>query len=89
MLPYDYTADEAGIMGAIPIVVGLPTAAIVSPINDRTYSFLLAIRTLVPFIALCYVALIFAPGTRTLAAPYTISAPLGATSFSLLPLVPE
>ena len=52
MLPYDYTADEAGIMGAILIVAGLLTAATVSPINDRTYSFLLAIKTLVPVIAL-------------------------------------
>ena len=89
MLPYGYTADEAGITGAILIVAGLLTAAIVSPINDRTHSYLLAIRTLVPVIALCYVALIFAPGTHTLAAPFAISALLGATSFSLLPLVLE
>ncbi|PUU73060.1 hypothetical protein B9Z19DRAFT_1165105, partial [Tuber borchii] len=37
----------------------------------------------------CYFALIFAPGTRTLAAPFRISALLGATSFSLLSLVLE
>ena len=89
MFPYDYTADEADIMGAILIVAGLLTAAIASPVNNRTHSFLLAIRTLVPVIALCYVTLIFAPGTRTLAAPCTISALLGATSFSLLPLTLE
>ncbi|PUU82881.1 hypothetical protein B9Z19DRAFT_1098919 [Tuber borchii] len=77
MLPYGYTADEASIM------------AIVSLINDRTDSFLLAIRALVPVIALCYVALIFPPGTRALVVPFTISAFLGATSFSLLPLVLE
>ncbi|RPB04013.1 MFS general substrate transporter [Choiromyces venosus 120613-1] len=89
MLPYGYTADEAGLTGAILILTGLVTAAIVSPINDRTHSFLTAIRTFVPVIALSYVALIFAPRTHTLAAPFAISALLGAASFSLLPLVLE
>ncbi|CUS12384.1 unnamed protein product [Tuber aestivum] len=89
MLPYGYTADEAGITGAILIVAGLVTSAIVSPINDRTHSFLTAIRIFVPIIALSYVALIFAPRTHTLAAPFAISALLGAASFSLLPLVLE
>src|SRR5437879_1818211 len=89
MLPYGYTADEAGITGAILILSGLLTAAIVSPINDRTHSFLTAIRIFVPIIALSYVALIFAPKTQTLAAPFAVSALLGAASFSLLPLALE
>ena len=57
--------------------------------NDRSHSFLLTVRTLIPGVALCCVALIFAPGTHTLAAPFAISALLGVTIFSLLPSVLE
>lgn len=90
MLPYGYTADEAGIAGAILIVVGLISSAIVSPIIDRTHSFLLAIRLQVPIIAICYIALIFAVDTGgALAPPYIVCALLGAASFSLLPLALE
>ncbi|CAZ86172.1 unnamed protein product [Tuber melanosporum] len=89
MLPYGYTDDEAGITGAILIVSGLITSAIVSPINDRTHSFVMAIRIFVPIIALGYVALIFAPKSQTLAAPFAVSALIGASSFSLLPLALE
>jgi len=36
-----------------------------------------------------YIAFIFAPGTRNVAAPYAIASVLGAASFSLVPLVLE
>lgn len=91
MLPYDYTADEAGITGALLIVVGLIASAIVSPIVDRTKTFLLAIRICVPLIAACYLAFIWAataaPGN--LAAPFVVASLLGASSFALLPLALE
>ncbi|CRK48771.1 hypothetical protein BN1723_016946 [Verticillium longisporum] len=42
--PYGLSDDEAGIGGALLIVVGLVVAAITSPILDRTKAFLLSIR---------------------------------------------
>jgi hypothetical protein len=68
------------------IIVGLVTAAITSPVFDRTHAYLLGIKLLTPLIALSYLAMIWAPQTRGLAAPYVLSAVLGAASFSLLPL---
>ncbi|RVD82966.1 uncharacterized protein DFL_007373 [Arthrobotrys flagrans] len=84
--PYGYSENEAGIGGAVLIVVGLLASAVVSPIIDRTHTFLLAIRILVPIISICYIGIIFAPTSRSLAPPYIVLAFLGAASFSLLPL---
>ncbi|KAH7093126.1 major facilitator superfamily domain-containing protein [Paraphoma chrysanthemicola] len=86
LYPYGYTEDEAGICGAVLIVVGLVTAGITSPILDRTHAYLLGIKLLCPFVAIGYLAMIWAPQTRTIAAPYILSAILGAASFSLLPV---
>ncbi|KAF2025857.1 MFS general substrate transporter [Setomelanomma holmii] len=86
LYPYGYTEDEAGICGAVLIVVGLVTAAITAPILDRTHAYLLGIKLLCPFVAIGYLAMIWAPQTRTIAAPYVLSAMLGAASFSLLPV---
>jgi len=87
--PYGYTQDQAGIAGAVLIVAGLVVSAVVSPVIDRTHTFLLAIRTLVPLAAVCYIALIFAPESRSLAPPYVVLAIMGASSFSLLPMALE
>ncbi|KAI5837831.1 major facilitator superfamily domain-containing protein [Morchella snyderi] len=90
MLPYGYTADEAGIAGAALILVGLITSAIISPLIDRTHSFLLAIKIQVPLVAACYIALIWVVDVNgALAPPYIVCAVLGAASFSLLPVVLE
>lgn len=89
LYPYGFTEDEAGICGAILIVVGLVTAAVTSPILDRTHAYLLGIKILCPLVAFSYLAMIWAPQTRTLVAPYLISAVLGASSFSLLPVALE
>ncbi|KAF2657942.1 MFS general substrate transporter [Lophiostoma macrostomum CBS 122681] len=89
LYPYGYTEDEAGICGAILILVGLVSAALTSPIFDRTHAYQLGIKLFTPLIALSYLALIWAPQTRSLAAPYVLSAVLGAASFSLLPLALE
>ncbi|KAH7396621.1 major facilitator superfamily domain-containing protein [Phaeosphaeria sp. MPI-PUGE-AT-0046c] len=89
LYPYGYTEDEAGICGAVLIVVGLVAAAISSPVLDRTHAYLLGIKLLCPLIALPYLAMIWAPQTRTIAAPYVLSAVLGASSFSLLPVALE
>ncbi|KFY48822.1 hypothetical protein V495_01002 [Pseudogymnoascus sp. VKM F-4514 (FW-929)] len=87
--PYGFSEEQAGIAGAILIVVGLVAAAASSPILDRSKKFLLAIKIQVPLIALSYLAFIWAPPTRGLAAPYTILAILGASSFTLLPVALE
>lgn len=68
------------------IVVGLVVAAITSPILDRTHAYLTGIKVLCPLVALSYLAMIWAPQTRTIVAPYVLSAILGAASFTLLPV---
>ncbi|KAI1482111.1 MFS general substrate transporter [Daldinia eschscholtzii] len=89
MMPYGFSSDDAGIAGALLIVVGLVAAAISSPILDRTKAFLLAIKVAVPLIALSYLVFIWMPGTRDLAGPYVVLSVLGAASFSLLPVALE
>ncbi|KAH6842999.1 major facilitator superfamily domain-containing protein [Chaetomium sp. MPI-CAGE-AT-0009] len=92
LLPHGYNEEEAGIAGAVLIVVGLVASAISSPIIDRTKSYLLAIRLAVPLIGLCYLIFIWMPGTRDgggVAGPYVVMAVLGASSFSMLPIVVE
>jgi FLVCR family MFS transporter 7 len=86
LYPYGYSEDEAGICGAVLIVVGLVAAAVASPVLDRTHAYLLGIKLLCPLIAIPYLAMIWAPQTRTIVAPYILSAVLGASSFSLLPV---
>jgi FLVCR family MFS transporter 7 len=87
--PYGFSEDEAGIAGALLIVVGLVSSAIVSPYVDRTKRYLPVIKVIVPLIAVCYLALIWMPQTRSLPGPYVICSLLGATSFSLLPCALE
>lgn len=89
LYPYGFSEDEAGICGAILIVVGLVTAAITSPVLDRTHAYLLGIKILCPLVTVSYLAMIWAPQTRTVIAPYLLSAVLGASSFSLLPVALE
>ena len=89
MTPYGFSETESGIAGAVLILVGLVSAAVTSPIMDRTKAYLPFIKTAVPLIALCYLAFVWAPGTRGLAALYIILAILGAGSFSLVPVALE
>jgi MFS transporter, FLVCR family, MFS-domain-containing protein 7 len=89
LAPYSFSETEAGIAGALLIVVGLVTAAVTSPIIDRTKSFLFAIKLQVPIIAACYLTFTWAPGTRSRGAVYAILSTMGASSFSLVPVVLE
>ncbi|KAL9631830.1 MAG: hypothetical protein Q9164_005677 [Protoblastenia rupestris] len=89
LTPYSFSETSSGIAGALLILVGLLAAAITSPIIDRTKAYLPFLKTLVPVIALNYIAFIWAPGTRTAAAPYIILSILGAASFSLVPIALE
>ncbi|TEA18962.1 MFS-type transporter EF102 [Colletotrichum sidae] len=89
MIPYGFTDEEAGIAGALLIVVGLVASAITSPILDRTKKFLLATKLAVPVIGLSYLAFVWMPETRGIAGPYVVLAVLGASSFSLVPVALE
>lgn len=89
MMPYGFSSDDAGIAGALLIVVGLVASAISSPILDRTKAFLLAIKVAVPLVGLCYLVFIWMPATRDLAGPYVVLSVLGAASFSLVPVALE
>lgn len=89
LTPYAFSSDDAGIAGALLIVVGLVASAISSPILDRTKAFLPAIKTAVPVIGAAYLAFVFVPATRHLAGPFVVLAILGAASFSLVPVALE
>ncbi len=89
MVPYGFSADEAGIAGALLIVVGLAASAVASPLLDRTKAFVPATKALVPAIGACYLAFAWMPATRAVAGPYAVLAALGAASFSLVPLALE
>ncbi|KAF4554889.1 MFS-type transporter [Elsinoe fawcettii] len=89
LAPYAFSEDQAGIAGALLIGVGLVVSAIVSPVIDRTKAYLITIKTLVPLIAIAYLILVFAPGTRSLAAICVTMALIGGASFSLLPCALE
>lgn len=89
MNPYGFSDDEAGIGGAVLIVVGLVAAAITSPILDRTKKFLFAIRCLIPIVAISYLIFTWMPETKAIAGPYVVLAILGASSFALVPCALE
>lgn len=87
--PYGFSEDDAGIAGAVLIVVGLVTAAITSPLNDKYKFYLWFIRAAVPMIAVMYLIFIFAPPTSSIPYVYIVCALLGAASFGLVPVVLE
>jgi FLVCR family MFS transporter 7 len=89
LAPYSFSETDAGIAGALLIVIGLVTSAITSPIIDKYKTYLLSIKVNVPIIAVCYLAFTWAPGTRSVGAIYAILSVLGAASFSLVPVVLE
>ncbi|KAF1822314.1 MFS general substrate transporter [Dissoconium aciculare CBS 342.82] len=87
--PYGFDETDSGIAGGVLILVGLVAAAIISPIVDRTKSYLITVKVLVPFVAISYIILIFMPATRSIAGVYITCALVGGTSFSLLPCALE
>lgn len=89
LYPYAYTETQAGIAGALLILVGLVSAALSSPLIDRYKFYLLYLKTTVPLIALSYLVFIWAPETRTLVYPYVVLSVLGAASFGLVPVALE
>lgn len=71
-------------------MVGLVSAAILSPITDRWKHYLASIRILVPIVVASYIGLVFAPASSAGIVPsYIVMALIGASSFALLPVVLE
>ncbi len=89
LAPYGYSDTDAGIAGALLILVGLVASALTAPLVDRTKAFVPAIKVCVPALALAYLAFVFMPATRSLAGPYVVLAFLGAASFTLVPVAFE
>ncbi|PGG96461.1 hypothetical protein AJ79_09586 [Helicocarpus griseus UAMH5409] len=87
--PHGFTETDAGITGALLIVIGLVSAAIISPLTDRYKTYLLLTKILVPIIAACYIGFVFAPRASSVAGPYATAALLGASSFAVLPVILE
>lgn len=89
LTPYGFSEDQAGIAGAVLIVVGLLSAAITSPLNDKYKFYLGFVRTAVPAIALMYLIFYWAPPNRSFPYILVVVGILGAASFSLVPLILE
>ncbi|MCJ1387112.1 hypothetical protein MMC17_010241 [Xylographa soralifera] len=89
LTPYGFSETQGGIAGAVLIVVGLVTAAITSPLIDRSKRYLSLIKTFAPVIGLCYLVFIWAPPSSTIVYAYVVCAILGAASFSLVPVALE
>ena len=87
--PYGYSEADAGIAGALLIVVGLISAAISSPLIDRYKFYVAYIKTACPVVALAYLLLIWTPTVGGLAFPYVICSILGAACFGLVPVALE
>ena len=90
VIPYGYSETQGGISAGILIGSGLVSAAITSPLNDRYKWYLGAIRLLVPISGVMYLCLIYAPASSYGIWPtYLVCGILGASSFSMLPIVLE
>ena len=87
--PYGFTETEAGLAGAVLIVVGLVSAAISSPLIDKYKFYLIYIKIAVPVIALSYLVFIWAPPSRSVPYAFLICGVLGAASFGLVPVALE
>lgn len=87
--PYGFSETNAGISGAILIVVGLVCAAISSPFVDKYKFYLTYIKAAIPFLGVCYLIFIWAPQSHSLAYVDVVCAILGAASFGLVPVVLE
>lgn len=87
--PYGYSEMQAGIAGAILILVGLVFAAITSPLIDRYKFYLAFIKSATPIIAICYLVFIWAPSSSTIIYAYVVCGVLGAASFGLVPVALE
>ena len=89
LTPYGYSTNDAGIVGAVLILAGIASAACTSPLVDKYHPYQFMLRTIVPFLTLCYLGLIFAVREDNYIAICVVIGIIGAASFSLLPVALE
>ncbi|KAI9884172.1 MAG: hypothetical protein M1823_004035 [Watsoniomyces obsoletus] len=90
LYPYGFSETQAGICGALLVIVGLVSSGIVSPIMGRyPRQHLTALKVHVPLLALGLFAFIWAPQTRSVVAPYVFASIIGVSAFCLMPLALE
>lgn len=87
--PYGYSDNDAGIAGAVLIVTGLVSAAIISPLVDRYHVFRPVAKCLLCIAGICYLLFIWVIRPNAYAGICVLSAVLGAASFALLPVALE
>lgn len=87
--PYGYSETQAGIAGAILILVGLVFAAITSPLIDCYKFYLSFIKSTTPIIAISYLVFTWAPSNGSIIYAYVVCGVLGAASFGLVPVALE
>jgi len=90
-VPYGYTVDESGIMGAVLFLAGIVAAVLSAPIFDRvlTHHLALSARVLIPVLAAAWIGLIFAVAPNDYAGIYVVIVLIGICSFILLPVALE
>ncbi|KAG8924771.1 hypothetical protein FRC02_010194 [Tulasnella sp. 418] len=88
LVPYGYTSDESGIIGAVLLLSGLLGALITAPLFDRvfTHHLGLTLKGLVPPISACWIGMIWAVKSNGLAGIYVLLIFIGFASFTLLPV---
>lgn len=86
LVPHGFTDTQAGITGAILILAGLTTAAILSPIIDHSAAHLFAIKLGIPLLAMLYLLFLWAPSSGSIIFVDICAGLIGALSFSLLPI---
>ncbi|KAF8197923.1 major facilitator superfamily domain-containing protein [Pholiota molesta] len=85
-VPYGYSSDESGFMGACLLLSGMAAAIISGPVFDRVFTHHLAVtsKCFVPFAAAGWFVLIWAVRPHNTAALFVIMAIIGIGSIPML-----
>jgi FLVCR family MFS transporter 7 len=89
VVPYGYSDDDAGIFGSCMIGAGLFGAALSGFLIDKTKRYKLFLKTVSPFLAISYIALVFVVQKNNFALICLVCVLLGFSSFGLLPVALE
>ncbi|KAG0030320.1 hypothetical protein BGZ81_002806 [Podila clonocystis] len=87
--PYNYTAEQAGYIGAAMIVAGLVGAGVSGPLVDRNKQFKALCKTLVPIAVVLLIAYNFVLRKDMFVGIIVVSALLGLCMFAVLPAALE
>ncbi|EJU04374.1 MFS general substrate transporter [Dacryopinax primogenitus] len=91
MVPYGYSADTAGFVGAAFLLSGIVAACVTAPIYDRylTHHLAMSAKFFVSALGIVYITLIWGIKANDLAGIYTQFVLIGICSFILLPVALE